>query len=74
MMTSAQAFTAVDQVTSDKEIDQLLVDLLRWPSPQTEQLEADPRLKKFIADNVAPHLAALTGSAGAIDRGLAGSQ
>ena len=67
MMTSAQAFTAVDQVTSDKEIDQLLVDLLRYPSPQTERLEDDPQLKKFIAEMVAPRLEELTGSAGAID-------
>ena len=56
MMTSAQAFTAVDQVASDKEIDQLLVDLLRHPSPQTERLEDDPQLKKFIAEMVAPRL------------------
>ena len=67
MMTSAQAFTAVDQVASDKEIDQLLVDLLRYPSPQTERLEDDPQLKKFIAEMVAPRLEELTGSAGAID-------
>jgi acetylornithine deacetylase/succinyl-diaminopimelate desuccinylase-like protein len=66
-MTFQEAFAVVDRCARDEEIDQLLVDLLRWPSPQTEQLEADPRLKKFIADNVAPHLAALTGSAGAID-------
>ncbi len=67
MMTSAQAFTAVDQVASDKEIDRLLVDLLRYPSPQTERLEDDPQLKKFIAEMVAPRLAELTGIAGAID-------
>jgi acetylornithine deacetylase/succinyl-diaminopimelate desuccinylase-like protein len=66
-MTSAQAFTAVDQVASDKEIDELLVDLLRYPSPQTERLEDDPQLKKFIAEMVAPRLAELTGNAGAID-------
>ena len=66
-MTSAQVFTAVDQVASDEEIDRLLVDLLRYPSPQTERLEDDPQLKKFIAQMVAPRLAELTGSAGAID-------
>jgi acetylornithine deacetylase/succinyl-diaminopimelate desuccinylase-like protein len=66
-MTSVQAFTAVDQVASDKEIDQLLVDLLRYPSPQTERLEDDPQLKKFIAEMVAPRLVELTGSTGAID-------
>ena len=67
MMTSAQVFTAVDQVASDKEIDQLLVDLLRYPSPQTDRFEDDPQLKKFIAEMIAPRLAELTGSAGAID-------
>jgi acetylornithine deacetylase/succinyl-diaminopimelate desuccinylase-like protein len=66
-MTSAQAFTAFDQVASDKEIDELLVDLLRYPSPQTERLEDDPQLKKSIAEMVAPRLAELTGNAGAID-------
>jgi acetylornithine deacetylase/succinyl-diaminopimelate desuccinylase-like protein len=66
-MTSAQAFAAFDQVASDQEIDGLLVDLLRYPSPQTERLEDDPQLKKFIAEMVAPRLAELTGSAGAID-------
>jgi acetylornithine deacetylase len=66
-MTPQEAFTLVNRCARDEEIDQLLVDLLRWPSPQTEQLEADPQLKQFIADNVAPCLAALTGSAGAID-------
>src|SRR5687768_5923210 len=66
-MISAQAFAAFDQVASDQEIDGLLVDLLRYPSPQTERLEDDPQLKKFIAEMVAPRLAELTGSAGAID-------
>jgi acetylornithine deacetylase/succinyl-diaminopimelate desuccinylase-like protein len=66
-MTSPEAFSAVDQVASDKEIDRLLVDLLRYPSPQTERLEDDPQLKKFIAEMVAPRLAELAGSAGAID-------
>lgn len=67
MMNSAEAFSAIDGIANDKEVDQLLVDLLRYPSPQTEQFEADPQLKKFIAEMVAPRLAELTGSAGAID-------
>ena len=67
MMTSPEAFTAVDGVARNQEIDQLLADLLRYPSPQTERLEDDPQLKKFIAEMVAPRLAELTGSAGAID-------
>jgi hypothetical protein len=67
MMTPSEAFTAVDGLASDKEIDQLLVDLLRYPSAQTEHLEADPQLKAFIAEVIGPRLAELTGSAGAID-------
>src|SRR5918995_5339430 len=67
MMTPAEAFTAVDGVARDQEIDRLLVDLLRYPSPQTERLEADPQLKKFIAETIAPRLAELTGNAGAMD-------
>jgi acetylornithine deacetylase/succinyl-diaminopimelate desuccinylase-like protein len=67
MMTPSEAFTAVDGLASDKEIDQLLVDLLRYPSAQTEHLEADPQLKAFIAEVIGPRLADLTGSAGAID-------
>jgi acetylornithine deacetylase len=67
MMNSSEAFSAIDGIANDKEVDQLLVDLLRYPSPQTEQFEADPQLKKFIAEFVAPRLAELTGSAGAID-------
>ena len=66
-MTPQEAFALADRCARDEEIDQVLVDLLRWPSPQTELLEADPQLKKFIANNVAPRLAELTGSAGAID-------
>jgi acetylornithine deacetylase len=66
-MTSREALTVVDRFAREEEIDELIMDLLRYPSPQTELLEADPQLKKFIADNVAPRLARLTGSAGAID-------
>ncbi|HKY87224.1 MAG TPA: peptidase dimerization domain-containing protein, partial [Pseudorhodoplanes sp.] len=66
-MTPEEAFSVVEGCAVDAEIDQLLVDLLRYPSPQTERLEGDPEIKKFIADGVAPRLAELTGSAGAID-------
>jgi acetylornithine deacetylase/succinyl-diaminopimelate desuccinylase-like protein len=67
MMNSSEVFSAIDGIANDKEVDQLLVDLLRYPSPETEQFEADTQLKKFIAEMVAPRLAELTGSAGAID-------
>jgi acetylornithine deacetylase/succinyl-diaminopimelate desuccinylase-like protein len=66
-MTSREVFAVVDRCARDEEIDRLLVDLLRHPSTQTERLEADPQLKQFIADRVAPRLAELAGSAGAID-------
>ena len=66
-MTPREASTIVDRFARDEEIDELLVDLLRSPSPQAEGLEADSQLKKFISDKVAPRLTGLTGSAGAID-------
>ena len=66
-MTPREALTVVDRFAREEEIDELIMDLLRYPSPQTELLEADPQLKKFIAGNIAPRLAELTGSAGAID-------
>lgn len=67
IMTPGEALSIVDRFSRDKEIDQLLVDLLRYPSVQTERLEADPQLKTFIAEMIAPRLVELTGSAGAID-------
>ena len=66
-MTPEEAFALIDRFASDKEIDQLLVDLLRYPSAQTERLEADPQLKSFIAEMIAPRMAKLTGTGGAID-------
>ena len=66
-MTPQEAFAAIERCSSDREIDQLLQELLRVPSPQTEALEADPQLKKFIAARVAPRLAELSGRAGVID-------
>lgn len=67
IMTPQEAFNIVDRCARDEEIDRLLVDLLRYPSPKTDQLEADPQVKRFIAENVAPRLAEFTASAGAID-------
>jgi acetylornithine deacetylase/succinyl-diaminopimelate desuccinylase-like protein len=66
-MTPREAFSVADRLAHDQEIDRLLVDLLRYPSVQTERLEADPGLKAFIAEMIAPRLAALTQRAGAID-------
>jgi acetylornithine deacetylase len=66
-MTPREAFAVVERFARDQEVDQLLVDLLRYPSTQTGRLEADPQLKKFITEIIAPRLAELTGSVGTID-------
>ena len=66
-MTSQDAIKLANQLAKDDEIDRLLVDLLKAPSPQTELQEADPDLKKFVAGFVAPRLQRLTGSAAALD-------
>jgi len=66
-MTSREASTIVNRCARPQEIDGLLVDLLRYPSPQSERLESDPQIKGFIAELVAPRLAELAGNAGAID-------
>jgi acetylornithine deacetylase len=66
-MNPAEALAIVERCARDEEIDQLLIDLLRHPSPQTEHLEADPELKKFIAEGLAPRLASFTGNAGTLD-------
>jgi hypothetical protein len=39
-MTPQEAIKIVNQFANDDEIDSLLVDLLRAPSPQTELQEA----------------------------------
>ena len=66
-MNPQDAAAFANQFAKDDEIDSLLVDLLRAPSPQTELQEADPNLKKFVAGFVAPRLEMLTGSAAALD-------
>jgi acetylornithine deacetylase len=66
-MTPQDALKIVNQFADDEEIDKLLVDLLRAPSPHTELQEADPNLKQFVAGFVAPRLASLTGNASTID-------
>ncbi|HSQ13273.1 MAG TPA: hypothetical protein VLM90_09645, partial [Candidatus Deferrimicrobium sp.] len=66
-MTSQEAAAFANQFANDDEIDKLLVDLLRAPSPQTDLQEADPNLKKLVAEFVAPRLKMLTGSAAALD-------
>ena len=66
-MTPREAFAVVDRCARDQEIDQLLVDLLRYPSPQTDQFESDPQIKRFISQPVASRLAELTGKPAMLD-------
>jgi len=66
-MTCEEAYASIEGCARDHELIELLCDLLRYPSPRTEQLEADPQIKKFIREMVAPRFADLTGTAGAID-------
>ena len=66
-MTPQDAIKIVNHFANDEEIDRLLVDLLRAPSPQTELQEADPNLKKFVAEFVKPRLETLTGSRAILD-------
>lgn len=44
---------------SRERCTELLLDLVRIPSPQTELLEAEPQLRHFIETGVAPRLRAL---------------
>lgn len=66
-MTPQKACAIVDRCAREEEIDQLLIDLLRYPSPQSDRLESDPQLKRFVAELVASRLADLTGCPGALD-------
>jgi len=66
-MTSQESAVIANQLANDDEIDSLLVELLRAPSPQTELQESDPNLKKFVSGFVKPRLEMLTGSAAALD-------
>lgn len=66
-MSPREASTIVERCVRDDEVDRLLIELLRYPSPQTKLLEADPQVKKFTAELVAPRVAELTGKPGTID-------
>jgi acetylornithine deacetylase/succinyl-diaminopimelate desuccinylase-like protein len=66
-MTPQEAIKLANQFANDDEIDSLLVDLLRAPSPQTGLQEADPNLKKFVSGIVKPRLELLTGSEAGLD-------
>lgn len=62
-MDSREAFLLADAHVDDPELDALFGELLRVPSVHTELMEADPAVKAFAADVVAPRLEALTGVA-----------
>ena len=51
--------TALEPHLSRDSAKQLMIDLVRIPSPQTELLEAEPLLRTFIDTAVAPRLAAM---------------
>ncbi|MBI3001409.1 MAG: peptidase dimerization domain-containing protein, partial [Deltaproteobacteria bacterium] len=66
-MKLSEALELVQGAAGDEEVDAILVELLRAPSPQTEKLEADPNLRAYLRDVVEPRLEALTGQRGRID-------
>lgn len=66
-MEISEAIELVRANAKDEEVDGLLVELLRAPSPQTEKLEADPALRAFVRETVDPLVEALTGERPTID-------
>ena len=55
-MSPEEAVALVDKFARDDEVDRLLVEILRSPSPQTDRLEADPGVRDFVASIVAPRI------------------
>jgi len=53
-LSPEEAVALVDKFARDDEVDRLLVEILRSPSPQTDRLEADPGVRDFVASIVAP--------------------
>ena len=66
-MKLSEALKLVQGAAGDEEVDAILVELLRAPSPQTEKLEADPNLRAYVREVVAPRLETLTGAKPEID-------
>ena len=62
-MELREAFLIADTHVDDPELDALFGELLRVPSVHTDLMEADPAVKAFAADVVAPGLEGLTGVA-----------
>ncbi len=66
-MSSEEAVALVDKFARDDEVDRLLVEMLRSPSPQTDRQEADTGLRDFVVRIVAPRIESLTGQAPKLD-------
>ena len=58
-MNAAEIKTLLDQRISRERAKELLVALVRVPSPQTELLEAEPLLGEFIRTAIEPRLRAM---------------
>ena len=52
----------VRELARDEEVDRLLLDLLRAPSPQTAQMEMDPAIREFVSDVIAPRIESISGA------------
>jgi len=66
-LSPEEAVALVDKFARDDEVDRLLVEILRSPSPQTDRLEADPGVRDFVASIVAPRIESLTGQPPKLD-------
>ena len=58
-MQANEIKTLLDACISRERAKELLIELVKVPSPQTELLEEEPLLKKFIATAVEPRLRAM---------------
>jgi acetylornithine deacetylase/succinyl-diaminopimelate desuccinylase-like protein len=58
-MNNAEIKTLLDRRISRARARELLIDLVRIPSPQTELLEEEPLLKEFIRGAIEPRLRAM---------------
>ena len=58
-MDTADIKTLLDARISRARAKELLIALVKVPSPQTERLEAEPLLKEFIRSAVEPRLRAM---------------
>src|SRR5712691_11275022 len=58
-MDQAAIKTLLDARISRARAKELLIDLVRVPSPQTELLEDEPLLKEFIRTAIEPRLRAM---------------